>query len=188
MKLRAEPGTLLCASPDMLDPNFMHTVVLIAQHTEEGAYGLVVNRPAGLAVEALFPDHPLLGALSFPVHWGGPVSLDTLQYLHRVPDAVPGGFELGGGLFLGGDFEALARFLAAEGEAAAGRVRLLLGYSGWGTQQLDDELATGSWMPVPLVTDLAFGSDQQATWRRALGLLGDMGQDLAHRPPDLSWN
>lgn len=188
MKLRAEPGTLLAASPDMLDRNFMHTVVLVAQHTEEGAYGLVLNRGAGITLDRVFPDHPLLGKVTLPVYWGGPVSLDTLQFLHRVPDAVPGGLDLGGGLYLGGDFEALTRYLAAVGEAAAQHVRLLLGYSGWGKKQLEDELAIGSWMPAPLAPELAFGDDQQITWRRALALLGEEGQELAEQPPDVSWN
>jgi putative transcriptional regulator len=188
MKLRAEPGTLLAASPDMLDPHFMHTVVLIAQHTEEGAYGLVLNRFTGITVDQVFPEHPLLADLTFPVFWGGPVSLDTLQFLHRAPEAVPGGLDLGGGLYLGGDFDALASLLASETDGAAKRVRLLLGYSGWGRKQLEDELALGSWMPAPLVADLAFEEDQEATWRKALGLLGAVGQELADQPPDVSWN
>lgn len=188
MQLRAEPGTLLAASPDMLDPNFMHTVVLVAQHTDEGAYGLVVNRSAGITLDAVFPEHPLLSELPFPLSWGGPVALDTLQFLHRVPKIVPGGVDLGGGVFFGGDFEALARYLHEQREQARGSVRLLLGYAGWGKRQLDDELATGSWMPAPLVPDLVFAAERHSTWRRVLGLLGDEGEGLAGQPPDLSWN
>ena len=186
MQLHAAPGTLLAASPDMLDPNFMHTVVLMARHTEEGAYGLVVNREAGLTVAELFPDHPHLGGSRFPVHWGGPVALDSMQFVHRAPEAIPDGVDLGGGVFVGGDFEALARFLTEREEAARERVRVLLGYSGWGKKQLDDELATGSWVPAPLEPALLFQADQQRTWRRALKLIGEDG--LAQQPPDLSWN
>lgn len=188
MQLRAEPGTLLAASPDLLDPNFMHTVVLIAQHSDEGAYGLVVNRSAGITLDSVFPEHPLLSELAFPLSWGGPVALDTLQFLHRVPDIVPGGLELGGGVFFGGDFEALARYLHARREEARGTVRLLLGYAGWGKRQLDDELASGSWLPAPLAPDLVFGAERQATWRRVLASIGDGDGALGSEPPDVSWN
>lgn len=188
MQLRAEPGTLLAASPDLLDPNFTRTVVLMAQHSDEGAYGLVVNRAAGITLDAVFPEHPLLRELPFPLSWGGPVGLDTLQFLHRVPEIVPGGLELTGGVYFGGDFEALARYLHERREAARGSVRLLLGYAGWGKGQLDDELASGSWLPAPLVPDLVFGSERQAAWRRVLASIEADGKGPAGEPPDVRWN
>jgi len=187
-RLVTEPGSVLAAAPDMLDPNFMHSVVLICRHSAEGAYGLVINRPASVTLDTLAPDHPLLGKQRFPVFSGGPVGLDTLQFLHRVGAEIPGGVEIGAGLFLGGDVDALARYLERELEAARRNVRLLVGYSGWAAGQLEGELATGSWLPAALEADWVFLEDAQATWRNVLRSLGEEASGLADLPPDPSWN
>jgi putative transcriptional regulator len=187
MELRTAPGTILAASPELLDPNFMHSVVLMCQHADEGAYGLVVNRPAEVTVDELLPDHPVLGRHAFPVFAGGPVGLDTLQFLHRAGDEIPGGLELQNGLWLGGDLDALAGLIAQDRDRARHTVRLLVGYAGWGAGQLDAELATGSWLPASLSIDLVFEEDRQGTWRRAVRSIGDAAW-LADLPPDVSWN
>jgi putative transcriptional regulator len=188
MALLVDPGTLLAATPQMLDPNFMHTVVLMVQHAEEGAYGLVVNKASTLTVDQLLSDHPLLGQLAFPVHWGGPVGLDTLQILHRVPDEVPGGLDLGGGLYMGGDLDAVGRFLSERGEAARRDLRFLIGYSGWGQGQLEMELTTESWLPAAASADLVFADDQQRTWRAVVRSVGGEASGMEDLPPDVRWN
>lgn len=188
MTLRAPPGTLLVAVPQMLDPNFMHTVVLLCEHTEQGAYGLVVNRRTEITVDRLVPDHPLLAASRFPVFDGGPVGHDTLQFLHRVPGRIPGGVELADGLHVGGRLDALAEYVRNE-EHAGEDVRLFLGYSGWGEGQLDAELAIGSWVPAPLDPRHVFGDrSPEVVWRGVLRSLGDRGKRLSDLPPDVSWN
>lgn len=188
MELRSAPGSFLAASPDMLDPNFMHAVVLMCQHTDDGAYGLVVNRPADVTVDALLPDHPILGGEPFPVFAGGPVGLDTLQFVHRAADRIPGGLPLDEGLWLGGDLDALADLIAENRRAARRRVRLIVGYAGWGAGQLDAELATGSWLPAALATELVFSEDREGAWRRAVRSIGSGADGLADLPPDVSWN
>ncbi|MCP3920176.1 MAG: YqgE/AlgH family protein [bacterium] len=186
--IRLSPGTLLLSVPQMLDPNFMHTVVLICDHTPEGAFGLVVNKEFGVTLDQLIPDHPVLCELELPVFEGGPVGRDTLQFLHRVPAEISGGVELADGLYMGGELGDLARY-GADGIETGGNLRLYLGYSGWGAGQLEEELATGSWVPAPLRTEILFaGADQQATWRRAMRGLGGDWEGLAHQPPDPSWN
>ena len=187
-RLVTEPGSLLAAAPDMLDPNFMHTVVLMCRHAEDGAYGLVINRPAAVTLDVLAPAHPILKAQRFPIFAGGPVGLDTLQFLHRAEKRIPGGVELGEGLFLGGDIDALAEYLAKEKSRARSKVRLLVGYSGWGAGQLETELATGSWLPAALKTEWIFEKDTQATWRNVLRSLGSEASGLVDLPPDPSWN
>ena len=187
-RLVTEPGSLLAAAPDMLDPNFMHTVVLMCRHAEDGAYGLVINRPAAVTLDVLAPAHPVLKEQRFPIFAGGPVGLDTLQFLHRVEERIPGGVEIGEGLFLGGDIDALAAYIAKEKSRARGKVRLLVGYSGWGAGQLETELATGSWLPAPLKPEWVFGKDSAATWRNVLRSLGGEASGLVDLPPDPSWN
>lgn len=188
MDLCIEPGTLLASTPDMLDPNFMHCVVLMIQHGSQGAYGLVVNKLSPLTLAHLFPTRPALALPSFPVHWGGPVGLDTLQILHCVPERVPGGLELGEGVHIGGDLEALARLLAEDLEEAKKRVRFVIGYSGWGEGQLEMELERHSWLPAALSAEVVFGADQQRTWRQVVRSVGGEARAYEDLPPDLRWN
>lgn len=188
MDLVVEPGTLLAAWPDLRDPNFMHTVLLMCQHSPEGAYGLVVNRPTEILVKHLLPEHPELGRSEFPVFLGGPVDHQTLQFVHRVPDRISGGLPLTEDLYLGGELDGLGEVLLDDPEAAFGAVRVLLGYSGWAAGQLDAELAVGSWIPAPITADVVFGDDHAATWRKVVRSIGPGGAALESLPPDVEWN
>lgn len=193
--LHVVTGSLLASSPDLLDPNFMHTVSVICEHTPRGAYGLVLNKRSSLTVDRLLPEHPILGGMALPVAWGGPVENDTLQIVHRFGKRIPGSYELAEGLYLGGELDQVAELLAEDpSPAVQSGVRFILGCAGWGPEQLDGELATGSWVPLPLDTELVFGmdrgrpSDQEQTWQQALRMLGKQGEELAGMPPDIGWN
>jgi len=186
--LHLEAGTILAAWPDMLDPNFMHSVVVVCQHSEEGAYGIVTNRSTDLTLRDLLPDHELLEDSEFPVHLGGPVDHSTMQFLHAAPDRIPGGIAIAKELYLGGDLDALGTFLREDFERALGVVRVFLGYSGWGAGQLDTELETGSWLPAPASIEAVFGPEGEPTWRRVVRSSGQEGEDLQNHPPDVSWN
>jgi len=188
MQLRAQPGTLLAAWPDLMDPNFMHAVVVMCQHDDQGAYGLVVNRRTDGRLMDLLPDHPVLGSSTFPVHLGGPVDHGTLQFLHTEPERIPGGVSLDGRLWLGGELDAMARFATEDPEAAQRSLRVFLGYSGWGAGQLDLELARGSWVPAAPSLAVVFGEDGEPTWRRVVRSIGREGESLRSMPPDPNWN
>ena len=186
--IHLEAGTILAAWPDMLDPHFMHSVVLVCQHSEEGAYGIVTNRPTELTLRDLLPEHELLENSEFPVHLGGPVDHATMQFVHAVPDRIPGGIAIEDQLFLGGDLDALGVFLREDFERARGVVRVFLGYSGWGASQLDQELETGSWLLASPSLGAVFGPEGEGTWRRVVRSTGQEGEDLQNHPPDVSWN
>jgi putative transcriptional regulator len=196
--LKVSTGTLLASAPDLQDPNFMHSLSVICEHTDEGAYGLVLNKRSSLTLDRLLPDHPILGKLRLPVGWGGPVHSDTLQLIHRFPESIPGGITLGGDLQIGGDLDAAASLLEADTSAATMRgVRFILGCAGWGGGQLEAELASGSWLPLPLDTGLVFRTwgvdddtarEQEEVWQAAVRALGRDGEGLASLPPDIEWN
>jgi putative transcriptional regulator len=189
MELRVATGTLLASSPDLLDPNFMHSLSVMCEHTEEGAYGLVVNKQSSLTLDRLLPDEAVFGKLALPVWWGGPVGSDTLQVLHRIPEHVPSGVSLGDGLYLGATLEELAEFAAGrEAREITDSCRFILGYAGWGAGQLEGELSSGSWLPLRLDVDLVFQYAQEPVWQRAVRSLGEDGHRLAVMPPDLGWN
>jgi len=185
--MKVAPGTLLVAGPELLDPNFMHAVVLMCQHSDQGAIGLVVNRPIGHTTAEAFPDHPLLGAVDLPIFQGGPVELDSMQFVHRVPDEIPESVPLAPGLWWG-QADAVAAYLQRTGDAAADAVRLFVGYSGWGAGQLEVELVEGVWLPAAGSADLVFDADRDSLWREVLKTLGDAGEGLGDQPPDPTWN
>ena len=188
---RISEGTLLAAGPELLDPNFMHRVVLLCRHTEDGAYGLVVNRPSDVTTREVFASHPVLGAddaPAFPIFIGGPVGLDTLQVLHSLPEQISGGIEVAGGVFVGGELEDVAGYVTAGDGAARARLRLVLGYSGWGAGQLEAELAEGVWLPAAPDPAHVFVGDGEALWRRVLRSIGGPVEGLWEQPPDPEWN
>ncbi len=179
---------MLAAWPDLLDPNFMHSVVLVCQHSEQGAYGLVTNHGTELKLSDLLPEHRLLRECGFPVHLGGPVDHTTMQFVHIVPDEIPGGVSIDGRLWLGGDLDALARFVLENDERARRSLRIFLGYSGWGAGQLEVELGVGSWIPAPPMLEAIFEGEGEPTWRKVVRSVGKTGADLENLPPDVSWN
>lgn len=181
-------GGILLSMPQMLDPNFMHAVVLMIEHTEAGGYGIVINRPLGLDLSALLPDPEPLRGRDLPVHNGGPVGEDQLQFLHRVPALIPDGLPISGDLHFGGDAEAMVAAVG-DGRVTPDELRLYVGYAGWGAGQLEDELGVGSWVPAPASTDLVFDPrEEESLWRHALRGLGPGGEELSQLPPDPTWN
>ncbi len=187
-QLRVPQASLLAAYPDMLDPNFMHSVLLMCEHTDQGAYGLTVNRPTELTLDELFPNHELLRLTDFRVHLGGPVDATRFQFVHTVPDEISGGVALTERLYIGGDLDELGGFLTRVGGAGPRSVRAFVGCSSWAPGQLEVELATGSWLPAPLEHDILFDEDSESSWRRVLRSLGGATSGLENLPPDASWN
>ncbi len=180
-------GTLLISAPRMLDPNFMHTVVLLCDHGDEGSYGLVVNRPGRLTVSDLQTDAPLLHERSDPLCVGGPVQLERVQLLHRLGTGIPGSLHIVDDVHLGGDPDVVRSLLENRTESRD-MIRFVLGYSGWGVGQLDAELAEGAWVVCPATEDLIFDTRAESVWRIALRRLGGPWAALADEPPDPSWN
>lgn len=150
MSLRLAPGDLLAAHPQLEDPNFARAVVLVCEHTEAGAFGLVLNRSTGLTLDQLLADHPTLGDQEVDVLLGGPVDHTHLHFVHCVPGRIQGGTALRPGLWFGGDVEAFGRYLAERGTGGGpvDEVRAFVGYAGWDEGQLDAELESGSWLPA----------------------------------------
>lgn len=188
------PGTLLLSAPEMLDPNFMHSVVLMVHHDDDGAMGVVVNSRMDSRVGDALPDHPVLRDLHAPLWQGGPVGLDSMQVLHRHPpsgDAEQGGVpgvDVGDGVRVGADLD-WASDVVSRGDGDPNRVRFVVGYSGWSPGQLEGEIKTYSWLPLEANASLVFGAgSREAIWRRAMARLEGGGAALGHLPPDTSWN
>lgn len=143
---RLKPGVLLLAR-DMSDPNFNATIVLVCQHGPEGSYGLVLNRPSHMPLSEVFDKPP---AWSGPegdmakrqrIFIGGPVQPEELQILQVTREPVPGSYKVAEEVYLGGYWNDLKDILGLDPKS----VRLFLGYSGWGAEQLQREVQLSAW-------------------------------------------
>jgi len=173
------PGDVLVAEPPMADPNFRRTVILLCEHTTEGSFGLVLNRPTGLSL-AQATDEGL--PFDAELWMGGPVQPDTLHYLHPYGD-LDGALPVIDDVFWGGDFEAL-RHGIEDGWLDAERVRFFVGYSGWGSGQLDAEVDENAWIVLTATADLVFADGDDALWRQILRQLGGEYALLSTFPDD----
>jgi putative transcriptional regulator len=179
-------GQLLIASPTLQDPNFRRTVVLICEHSDEGALGLVLNRATALAADEAAPELAAVLGDGARLHAGGPVQPESIVLLAEFGDdgEQPGeALLVTGGLGLvlqGAELDAL--------EDTAERARAFLGYAGWAPEQLESELEREDWILLDAEPDDAFTDDPEALWSQVLARKGGEYALLATMPPDPSLN
>jgi putative transcriptional regulator len=178
-------GRLLVATPELQDPNFRRTVVLVLEHTSDGALGLVLNRPTDTTLVGTLPRWADLGAAPAVVFVGGPVQPDAaIGLARRAGDGEPEGF---------------APLFARIGTVDLDRdpqdvvppidsVRVYVGYAGWGPGQLDDELAAEGWYVVDLLPDDLWTSRPGDLWRAVLRRQAGPLRLVAGFPDDPSLN
>ncbi len=162
--------TLLLSMPQMQDPNFARTVVLLCDYLPEGAFGLVLNRPTDMpASEMVRLNPPVVAGNRLPLFIGGPVQPDRGWVLVGEPPEEPDFRTVVDGLYLSTSPQLLRRVLQAPTEP---RARVVAGYAGWGPGQLDDELAQSAWLMADVQVDLVFDVDAQVMWETAIRRLG----------------
>jgi putative transcriptional regulator len=176
-------GQLLMASPTLLDPNFRRTVVLIGVHSEEGALGVVLNRPSAVTVGEAVPQ--LQSAIDGPepVYLGGPVQPASVVLLAEFSDPEPAGMLVVGRIGFPAadtDMEALAQ--------ATTRRRVFAGFAGWGEGQLDAEVDHGDWIAHSALAQDVFTEMPEELWSAVLTRKGGSYALLARMPLDPSVN
>ena len=184
MKKPIRSGTILLAEPFMMDPNFKRTAVLLVDHGEEGSIGFVLNRESDVRVDELVDDFPEFDA---PVYVGGPVGRDTVHYLHRKGDLLEGSDEVVRGVFWGGDYERL-KFLIRQQLIDPRDIRFFVGYSGWSDDQLDQELALGSWVTARMDANYLFKSPADTLWSQVMDHKGNAFSVIADMEEEAKYN
>lgn len=158
-------GSFLVARRDLPDPNFARSVVLLLRHDERASMGLVINRRAHLEVAELFPDQKNTPRGADPVFWGGPVGATGVLALLRAREEAEAEQVLAG-VYLVSTKSLLKKKLAEVGQAD--RLRLYLGYCGWGPGQLPRELEMGAWHVMPGEEKLVFDPEPETLWQRLI--------------------
>ena len=174
-------GQLLIASPALFDPNFRRTVVLVADHGDGGAMGIVLNRPSDAGVHDAVPLLSTLVDAEDLVYVGGPVQQDSVVVLAEwrdQDDATVLVFDGVGFMSSDDDVDRVA--------AATTRARVFAGSAGWSPGQLEAELEEGSWLVEPATVEDVFGTDD--VWARVLRRKGGPYRELALMPLDPTLN
>jgi len=177
-------GKLLIAAPTLLDPNFVRTVVLIAEHTDEGAMGLVLNRPAASSVSDAVPDLAWLADEEDLVYVGGPVAETAVIVLAEFDRPEVAGALVEDDLgFVGTDADD-----ADALEGAIRRARVFAGHAGWGPGQLEGELEEEAWIVEAPIPPELFPDDPATLWSDVLERKGGEYALVARMPEDPSVN
>lgn len=164
-------GHLLIAEPSIIgDASFTRSVVLLAEHNDEGSVGFIINKPLKYTINDLVPDVEA----NFKIYNGGPVEQDNLYFIHNVPDLIDNSVEISNGIYWGGDFER-TKTLINEGRIKKENIRFFLGYTGWASKQLESEMQSNSWIVTEnLYRNKIIGKSTTDFWKeRILELGGD---------------
>ena len=183
--LEPSAGKLLISEPFLADPNFQRSVILIAEYSDAGTLGFVLNQKSDLLLSDLLPE---LEHADLPVYFGGPVGTDTLHIVHRCYDKMNEGEEIAAGIYYGANIETL-RVLCANNDLKEDEVKFFIGYSGWGENQLMDELKSNTWIVSDQYhQDLVFSGNEEEVWREVMINLGPKYAHVVNFPTNPNLN
>jgi putative transcriptional regulator len=180
-----QAGQLLLSEPFMPDENFRRTVVLVCEHhPENGTVGLIINKPINLKLNDVVEDFP---PFKGKVFLGGPVGTDTLQFLHSLGNKIEGSVQLSDKLYWGGNFEQI-KVLIRDEKIKPNDIRFYLGYSGWQSGQLDNELKDNSWIITKATHQHIFLTPHDILWREVMRNMGGVYSTMAGYPENPALN
>jgi len=178
-------GRALISEPFLRDMYFKRTVIFLTEHNEEGSVGFILNKPLNIPFTELITDFP---TTDMNISLGGPVSTNSLHYLHTLGDIVPQSVKIVDDIYWGGDFE-IIKSMILSGIMDNSQIRFFLGYSGWQANQLEDELNENSWVVSELNPKLIMNWDNNDDiWKKALSGIGGKYKLWSNFPENPSLN
>jgi putative transcriptional regulator len=137
-----EKGKILIAEPSIIgDISFNRSIILLVEHGNNGSIGFILNKPMNLNISDLIPEIES----NLKIYNGGPVQQNNLYFIHKISDLIPESIMISEGLYWSGNFEYVLK-LIKKGEINKNDIRFFLGYSGWDSNQLNDELNNNTWI------------------------------------------
>ncbi len=178
-----QQGRILISEPLLSDAYFKRSVILITEHSDQGAVGFVLNKPIEIPLNEILADFPDFEA---EVYVGGPVAKDTVHFLHTLGNLVPDSVHVIDNIYWGGDFDVLKE-LIGEGMVKKDQVRFFLGYSGWSPNQLEDEIAENAWIVAEVDPKKLMFADKNI-WKKTLENLGKKYKIWSNFPENPAMN
>lgn len=182
--LEPKQGNLLLSEPTMNDFHFGRSVVLLIDHSEaDGSFGIIMNKSLNVRLNEIVDVFPDFDA---PVYLGGPVAEDQIFFMHTLGDLIPDCCKIMDGLYWGGDTDTL-NTLIATGIADYTNVRFFLGYSGWSSGQLVEELVRNSWIVSETDSETLFHTPVEEMWKSYVSRMGksyEMWKRFPKNPED----
>ena len=182
---KPKKGDLLIAEPSIIgDMSFNRSIVLLADHNNEGSIGFIINKPLEYTISDLVPEVEA----PIKVYNGGPVEQDNLYFIHKVPNLIPESIEISLGIFWGGDFSRVAELIAKK-EIQENDIRFFLGYSGWNSDQLESELKSNSWVVTENVYEESImDKDYESFWKEKMVEFGGEYSIWSNAPENPNYN
>lgn len=166
---KLKKGHLLVAEPSIIgDLSFNRSVILLADHNNDGSIGFIINKPLKYTINDLIPEIEA----SFKIYNGGPIEQDNLYFIHNIPELITNSIEISNGIYWGGDFE-LTKDLINQGKIKEDNIRFFLGYTGWDAQQLESEMQSNSWIITEnIYQNKIIGQSTADFWKEKIVELG----------------
>jgi len=178
--LNPSKGKLLIAKPSILnDCSFNRSIILLTEHSNESTVGFILNKPLNYTLKDLVPEINC----DFRIYKGGPVEEDNLYFIHKAPELIPKSIKVGDGIYWGGDFNSLTNLLNNQ-KIPENTIRFFLGYVGWKSGQLEDEIKTESWFCTKNNYQNIFNLENQSSWKNHLLKIGGKYKLWANAPID----
>lgn len=184
-------GHFLIAAKHLRDSNFFKTVVLMLEHNDGGAMGVVVNQPMDVSIASALSEHFPISTSRQSIFCGGPVEENALLILHNSTDYDQEHDPVVPGVFVGTSpdvFEKVVRTSDDEDSSDDFSFRIYAGYSGWGAGQLEYEIGRGDWFSIPGTSAMVFETDPYDIWEEALKAFHKAKRLLPDQPVNPEWN
>ena len=162
-------GRILISEPLLSDYYFKRSVILLAEHNDEGSFGVIMNKPLAVRLNEVVKDFPDFNS---EIYLGGPVQNDSLFFIHTLGDKIGGSHEIINGIYWGGDMETVKELITLN-LIKPDEIRFYIGYSGWSPKQLEGELIKNSWVVSYVNANYLLNTSPALLWQRSLEKLGD---------------
>lgn len=177
-------GKILISEPLLGDNYFKRSVVLLAEHNEDGSFGIIMNKPIDNKFNEIVSDFPEYDGQLF---LGGPVSNSSLFFIHTLGEQVENSMKIMDGLYWGGDIESVRELMTMK-KIDSTQIRFCVGYSGWGSLQLEEELERNSWLVSGMSAESLMTTDPGKLWELALRKLDNEYSYWENFPTDPGLN
>lgn len=183
-KLRPCKGRILISEPFLREPFFKRSVIILTEHNELGSMGFILNKPIEMKSNGSIAN---FSQFNGPLFLGGPLNKNQLFFIHTLGEKVKGSLKISDGLYLGGDLKIITRLIETK-RVKPSEFRLFAGYSGWGPNQLNQEIKEKSWIVADTDLENVMDKNFNGLWAKVLKGMGKEFAMMANFPENPSLN